>query len=190
MLFALSLRSELTSVSSDVFHGAGRLGVVDAATKVEACILSINDPSKGADLRQRTFVEGPYKILPEEIRTLITWKLLDHRSYTWDAVPACIPTYNARVRFTSGNRVVTVDFCFGCSIIRVLEDGKTVGGGFFEPGSDWVFQALVTEFPRDRVIRDLKKKREEQAVVRLQIEMAKARDARKEKANQSPEPTR
>jgi hypothetical protein len=185
-LVALSVRSEQALVTREVFHDTARMGVIDAASKVEACILSVKDPSNGSDLHRRTFVEGRYKMLPEEIRTLIIWKLLDERSYTWDAVPACVPTYNARVRFTCGDRVIAVDFCFGCSLIRILEDGEAVGGGYFDPGSDWVFQALATSFPRDPVIRDLKQKREERTLVRFQIEMAKARDARKERSNRPP----
>lgn len=187
-LIALPLRSEHALVSREVFRDAARMAVVDAALEVEACILRVQDPSKGADLAQRVFVEGPYKQLPEEIRILIIWKLLDDLSYTWDAVPACVPTYNARVRFTSGNRVVAADFCFGCSLIRILEGGEVVGGGYFAPGSDWVFQALAVEFPRDRVIRDLKKRREEEAKLRLEIEMAKAREARRKTANQALQP--
>ena len=66
-------------------------------------------------------------MLPEEVRTLVIWKLLDDRSYTWDSFPACMPIYNARVRFTSGARIIDVDFCFSCSLIRVLEHGAVVG---------------------------------------------------------------
>jgi hypothetical protein len=187
---AISLRAEHTLVSQEVFREDARLAVIDTATKVEACILGVQDPSRGADLNRRTFVEGRYKPLPEEIRTLIIWKLLDDRSYTWDSVPACIPTYNARVRFTAAGRTVDVDFCFGCSQVRVLERGSVVGGGYFEPGSDWVFRALATQFPKDPVIRQVKKEREGREVNRLAIEMAKAREARKERANQAPEPTR
>src|SRR5688500_6215053 len=112
-IVTLPLRSEQALVTREVFRDAARVADVDAASKIEACILSVKDPSNGSDLSRRTFVEGSYKVLPEEIRTLIVWKLLDDRSYTWDAVPACVPTYNARVRFTSSHRVLAVDFCFG-----------------------------------------------------------------------------
>lgn len=183
LVTALSMRAEHTMVSREVFRDNGRVSVVDTATKVEACILSVDDPSKGKDLKRRAFVEGRYKTLPEEVRTLVVWKLLDDRSYTWDSIPACVPTYNARVRFTSGARVVDVDFCFGCSQIRILEGGVLVGEGYFSPGSDWVFRVLATQFPEDTVIRQVKKRREETEAVRLQIEMAKARDARKVEAN-------
>lgn len=179
----LSLQAEHTMASREIFRDDGRLSVVESATKVEACILSVKDPSKGKDLRQRVFIEGKYKTLPEEIRTLVVWKLLDDHSYTWDSVPACMPTYNARVRFTSGTRTVDVDFCFGCSQIRLLEGGVPIGGGYFSPGSDWVFRALATQFPTNPVILQVKTKREETEADQLQIEMAKARDARRESAH-------
>ena len=189
-ILAAAVHAEPSVVSREVFRDETRTTVVDTATKIEACILNIEDPSKGADLGRRRFVEGRYKTLPEEVRALIVWKLLDQRSYTWDSVPACIPVYNARVRFVTGDRTVDVDFCFGCSQIRVLERGAVVGGGYFEPGSDWVFRALATQFPTDAVIHAVKERRDEAESNRLPIEMAKAQEARKAKAsNQAPEPT-
>jgi hypothetical protein len=179
MIFAcaLSLQAGQNQESDETFANSGWRAVVNQSTKADACILRVIDPSRGKDLRKRTFVEGKYKTIPEEIRTLIVWKLLDKQSYTWDVIVSCIPTYNARVRFVSEARVVDVDFCFECSLIRVLENGKVVGGGLFEPGSDWVFQAIATQFPRDKVIRNLKKWREMMEQHRLAKEMAKAGDA-------------
>jgi hypothetical protein len=185
---ALSLRAGQNQEPDETFADSGWRAVVNRATKADACILRVVDPSRGTDWRKRAFVEGKYKTLPEEVRTLVIWKLLDKQSYIWDAVVACIPTYNARVRFTSEARVVDVDFCFKCSIIRVLENGEAVGGGLFDAGSDWVFQAIATQFPRDKVVRDLKKWRERMEQHRLAIEMAKARDARKKTSAAKPPP--
>lgn len=176
--FALTTRADHTLVSKEVFLGDARLSVVDRATKVEACILRMEAPSNGQDLNQRTLVEGPYKTLPEEIRTFIAWKLLDDRSYAWNINVGCLPIYNARVRFTEGDRTVSIDFCFSCSITRVLEQGKEIGGGLFRFGNDWVFQAIATQFSDDPVILDLKRRRKMGEATELAIEIAKAREAR------------
>lgn len=179
---ASSLFAGHERVSREVFHDEARWSVVNTASKVEACILRVEDPSHGQDLNQRVFVEKRYVALPENLRALVLWKLLDDRNYTWDAVPMCEPTYNARIRFTAGTRTVEVDFCFGCSQMRVRENGVPLGGAYFNPGSDWVFRGLATLFPKDPVIREVKKKREETEIVRLQEEMSQAKQARAEEA--------
>jgi hypothetical protein len=178
LCFALPIRADYTRVTEKVFLDAARFAVVDKATKVEACILHLEPSSNGQKLNEGTVIEGPYKTLPEEIKTLITWKLLDDQSYAWNLRPACLPIYNARVRFTEGDRTVTIDFCFSCKLTRVLEQGKQIGGGNFSFGNDWVFRAIATQFADNPVIVDLETRRRKREANELAIEMAKAREAR------------
>lgn len=176
------LHAERTNILREVFGDESRLAVVDTATQVEASILRVDDPSGGKDLNRRRYVEKGFKTLSNEVRTLIAWKLLDDRNYTWDAFPACITNYNARVRFIAGRRTVEINFCFSCAQMLVVENGVAVGGAYFEPGNDWVFRAIASEFPRDRVIRALTKDRALREIFRLQNEMARARASRAEEA--------
>jgi hypothetical protein len=179
----LSMRGAGGLVVDQVFRNSERFALVNQATSVEACILSLKNPLRDTHVDRRIYLESRYQPLPEDVQTLIVWKLLDEKNYTWDSAPACMPTYNARIRFTSGTRRLDVDFCFSCSLIRILEDGKAVGDGYFHPGSDWVFRALVTQFPRDPVIRQLKKDREAHQQHLLNVEMFKAREARQNAAD-------
>ena len=71
-LFAtLQAQADQRMLTSEVFRNVTRVALVDAPSEVEACMMTVADPSDGADLRQRSFVEGQYRPLPVEVRTFI-----------------------------------------------------------------------------------------------------------------------
>lgn len=184
LLACLSLQAEESRLSERVFAGSDRLAAVANATEVEVCILRVRDPSHGQNLNRRKFVEGTFQKLPPAAAALAIQKLIDERNYTWDAVPACIPTYNARLRFICGKRIVDVDFCFSCQVFLVHEAGLPLGGAYFTEGSDWIFQIVAEQFPRDPAVKKLWKERAARRQIRLQIEMAIALEQRKKAAKE------
>jgi hypothetical protein len=105
--------------------------------------------------------------------------LLDNSNYEWDLKLACVPEWNARLRFQTVARVVEVDFCFSCGIVQVREGGAIVGGGVLSRGSDRIFQMLAAEFPKSRVIRYHIERRKSDELGRLMIEADRALERRR-----------
>ncbi len=85
---------------------------------------------KPVDLKSPTppeFIEDGSVLLNDENAAAVRALLTSDWSYDWPGYTSeCIPVYAFRLKFRSKERVVSVDFCFQCGDLRVMQNGKQV----------------------------------------------------------------
>ncbi|MGC4074176.1 MAG: hypothetical protein QM760_17015 [Nibricoccus sp.] len=182
-LAAFSRGEEMRPDMALFFRTPENLEIVTSPEWVEACILYPKKPwfSRKHPTKYR---EGKYQKLSAEEAALLSSKLSDEKTYKWNSAKACMPTYNARVRFHHGSHVINADFCFGCDIVIFRKDGEPLNGEDFDNASSEIFEVIRTHFPKDSVVSSILAMQEERRKSRLQIEEAIRREKEKKAGRQ------
>ena len=136
---------------AQLFQTPGNLEIITSPEWVDVCILY---PKKPWFSRKHptNYREGKYEKLSLQEAALLSTKLNDEKTYDWSAAKACMPTYNARIRFHKADQVVAADFCFGCDIVIFRKNGKPFTGQNFDAASDDIFEVVHTHFPNNAVV--------------------------------------
>jgi hypothetical protein len=123
---------------SDLFGSPAHLDLLKHPERVSACILTLPDHNTVAVKRLMLSGEAKYEAgadveVSPEIKEALKKTLLDDRIYRWNVATSCVPLFQARVRFYSGDHYLDADFCFRCSVIAFYVDGKFLGHGLWAP---------------------------------------------------------
>lgn len=171
--------------AADLFRSAENVAIVTSAEKVDICMLYPAKLKDGDDARSRRYDSSAYRLASPAIAAFLRSKLVSDSSYRWsDDRKACMPIWNARLRFTHSGQTVTADLCFGCDMLKLSRDGLVLAVWDFDPASAELFDAVRIVFPKDRVVRDVGRRQD--ALARSREAMRMAIEA--EKANKAPEP--
>jgi hypothetical protein len=171
MLVGIAHSAEPHELVVSLFQTEQNLQIVAAPERVEVCILYPKKPwfSRKHPTKYR---EGRYATLSSTDAALVSNKLIDQKTYNWDSAKACMPTFNARLRFHRANQVVEADLCFDCDIIVFRKMGSPLGGEDIDSVSGELFEIVRFHFPHDRVVHLIIAVNEERKQNRLEIEEA------------------
>jgi hypothetical protein len=189
LVFASVMRaSEAPTNVVDLFRSPENLAIVAQPERVEAYVLRPRQLWLTRDERKRRYKEGPTAVVPTDAAATLSTKLTADTTYVWDKAKACMPIWNARLKFYRGSHSISADFCFGCDMVAFFRNGQGFSGGNFDHGSDAIFEVIRSLFPQDAVVLEIvemkKRREEEQALIKRMTE-----EEKKKKANQAPEPT-
>lgn len=149
----LLFRTEAADSVDELFSAEGVLETIQAPERVSACALkSINPPKKyllwgQRDWSKRKYEEKEYVTVPESSLRRMRKDWFAEDSYRWDSKVGCRPIFQSRVRFEKGEQVVEIDFCFGCSIMLVRNDGKVVSSALLEVKDTVFLDEMIALFP-------------------------------------------
>jgi hypothetical protein len=136
------------------FGGENNLRCVKEAQQVYATRLGpspdVEHPSR---FDQFVAIDEPIEV-PQELRRRFQEVLTSSSSYRRDVAVGCVPIYGYRLRFVCDKTAVEAFVCLHCSVIEFVVDGKSVGGGLFEPAGRAVKELSKQLFPGDRAIEE------------------------------------
>lgn len=137
----------------ELFGGEAVFRAVWGAQRVEIVKLKL-DSLTGPNAPVYTEA-GSVVLSSEDAAALQTRATLDG-SYGWEDFPECLPVYGFRFKFRSKERVVVLDLCFECAMLRVLDPRYPPAEASFEPVyNDYV--ALINRYFKDEPLRPRKR---------------------------------
>ncbi|PTY01719.1 hypothetical protein DB347_25370 [Opitutaceae bacterium EW11] len=188
VLFSALAHADDVRVTREIFRTPEALAIIRGAERVEICVLRYNS-LRGKKDDYRSYSEDRYVPLDQSTAALVTWKLAEDSSYTWDTAIDANPWWCARARLWKGSHFVTVDMSFDADLVVFSKDGCYFADAICGSGCEWLFQVVEEKFPKDRAVIRAKMQREERRRQLLQYEKARAVEAERRRANQSLEPT-
>lgn len=143
-----------------LFGGAVGSSTLKYADRVEASLIDQpSDPKEGAvELLRYPTRTGPISVSVSDVGALKR-VLLDRRSYLWDIVKLCKPTYGVRLDFIRSDHRVSVLLCFECDILATQLDDKSGAVEDFDGARPAIARIVRSLFPDDPKIQSLPIKR-------------------------------
>jgi hypothetical protein len=144
-----------------VFGSRANAAIVSQASRVEAYRLGPLPKQinwQNALPADYPIIGGPVLLAPA-IAADVSNALTSPKSYLWDAVKGCIPTYGVKFSFFRDADRMDVLLCFECDILWVSRDGRAVGGEDFDNSRALLVRAAKTAFPDDALIQKLQEDR-------------------------------
>ena len=133
----------------ELYGGAASFAILNKPHSVVAYRLApIPLESNAQTLDDFPSSKGPITV-HDEIAVKLSVALSDPRSYGWDFVKACIPTYGVRLTFEADGGAVDILLCFECDILAIFIDGTAIGGEDFDDIRPALVQAVKQIFPDD-----------------------------------------
>jgi hypothetical protein len=122
---------------SGLLKSPAHLDLLKLPARVSACILTLPNHNTVAVKKlmlsgEAKYEEGAYVEVSLEIQETLKKTLLDDQSYRWNVATGCIPLFQARVRFYSGDHYLDADLCLRCSIVAFSGNGKLLGYGIWD----------------------------------------------------------
>lgn len=117
----------------ELFRTEENLAIVTQPERVEACILYAKNRWLN---RGRKYKEGKYLPVAATDAVTLSTVFTAESTYRWDVRKACMPVWNARVKFYRGGQCISADLCFGCDILVLYRNGKGFSGASFDHGSE------------------------------------------------------
>lgn len=140
--------------AADLLGGREVIETIQKADQVE--VFRMTDQYQQRQLSDYKLAGGPAKITPELAKELARI-VSAHDSYDRTLAKGCVPIYGVQATFTRGKSQVDVLFCFGCQVLEVFHNGKTVGGGNFDPAMKSLTKLAQAAFPDDKAIQGIGK---------------------------------
>lgn len=162
-------------VLGEVFRTRERLEMLQNADNVDACILS-HQLSLGEDKRDVRYTEGQFKLVSAEEVSILAASLTDSANYRWDTRIGTIPIFHARVRFFKAGHILTANFDFSSSVMRLAYDGEPFSGALIYGANEAIFGVLKKLFPDDDTIIELTSSVAARARLRRDAEKGKKKD--------------
>ena len=139
----------------ELYGGAASFAILSKPDSVVAYRLSpIPLGSNAQTLDDFPSSKGPISV-HNEIAGKLSVALSDPRSYRWNMVKECIPTYGVRLTFEADGGAVDVLLCFECDILAIFIDGTVIGWEDFDDMRAVLVRAVQQIFPDDVELRAL-----------------------------------
>ncbi len=147
------LRPVTSRVIEEVFGGSANYDIVKNSTSVTTCRMKVKPET--LENNEYSYDLRPFTLVSESQANQLRRILESPDAYEFDIAKGCIPRYGVKTRFEMPAGIVDVDFCFECGILTICRDGKSVGGGVFDPSKPLLVELVKQWFPEDAEIRSL-----------------------------------
>lgn len=158
---------------AELFRSSENIALVASPELVEAWILYPRPLSASEDARNRPYDESEHRPLSGEVARRLSSILTADSTYTWDSgAKACMPIWNARLKFRRGAHYVEADLCFGCDLVQLSRDGVVFAVRDFDHVSSELFGIIRSLFPKDRIVHQIESRQKERVLHREAIRKA------------------
>lgn len=135
-----------------LYGGPAQLEAIRSPDKVEVWRFGLPKDETSVELDNFDLVEPPVVLTPG-LAAKFSKTLLNADDYLWDVEKQCGGYLLVKMRFTKGDVASEFAFCFDCSTVRIIEQGKIVREEDIDHLHYKIASLLRDVFPQDPYIQ-------------------------------------